>query len=102
MTRDRRQPRPPLTMWTVEIRAHRVERWIVAQQVAKLPAPTAASARLFALRRAHQALNMPPWRPLLRASWPYPSAERMGEVSRRRESLSHSQAQASILDQVAA
>jgi hypothetical protein len=65
-------------MWRVSIRAHGCSRWLVPASVSKLPAPDARSARLFALRVTHGRLDMPCWRPLIRASWPYSHAERVG------------------------
>jgi hypothetical protein len=69
--------RSPWPTWRVTIEAHRCERWIIPSQRHKLVAVTAAEARLSGIREAHRALGMPPWRPLIRLSWPYSSAERL-------------------------
>ena len=95
----RRRRTPP--MWSVEVRAHRVERWIIPASVSKLPAPSGATARLYALRVAHGQRGLPPWKPLLRRSWPYTNAERVGGTSPRREVVNFSQ-QVSIFDRIAA
>ena len=76
----RRQPSRPLpASWQVTIERHTCARWIVPASVTTLPAPDGDSARLYALRGAHGRLAMPPWKPLLRLSWPHSSAAPIGE-----------------------
>jgi len=50
-------------------------RWLVASQRVTLPAAGAEHACLLAVRNAHARLSIPPWKPLLRESLAYASAE---------------------------
>jgi hypothetical protein len=55
---------PP--MWRVRIRAHTVAgRWSIPASSTRLPAGSAAGARLQVLRWAHADAGAPKWRPLL-------------------------------------
>jgi hypothetical protein len=49
-------------------------RWHIPAQVLKVCAPDATSARAQATQAAHRAAGCPPWKPLLRISYPYTSA----------------------------
>jgi len=53
---------PPI--YAVKIERHTVPpRWLVACQATKLPAVDELGARLTAVRRAHSAAGVPPWKP---------------------------------------
>jgi hypothetical protein len=68
--------------WRVRIERHTVARWLIPTQTFVLPAVDEADARLEGCREAHRRQSLPPWRPLLRASWPFASAR---EVTVRAE-----------------
>jgi hypothetical protein len=75
-----RQPyRPPLPVYRVQIQKHVCERWIVPKQTLKVVAYSVNGARLAGIREAHRQLSMPPWRPLIRISWPHSTAKRIGK-----------------------
>jgi len=74
-TAQRRTLKPP-PLWNVVIRAHAVQpRWQVVTQRLTLPAADADHACLLAVRAAHARLSIPPWKPLVRESLAYASAE---------------------------
>jgi hypothetical protein len=66
------------TPWPVSIAAHRVSRWSIAASDVTLLASDEHDARVTALKWAHRTAGCPPWRPLVRASWRYSSAESTG------------------------
>jgi hypothetical protein len=63
--RELRRPRPA-PAWRVQVEAHEVDRWSIAEQVVKVRAINATQARIEAARQVARAAGMPPWRPLLR------------------------------------
>jgi len=71
----RRTNRLPLRTWRVQIAAHDVPpRWRIPAQTVRLPADSADDARLFAVRTAHRAAGVPPWRPCVRESMRHATA----------------------------
>ena len=84
--RTSRGPEPPPS-WRVTIQHHAVPpRWIIPAQTLVLPAVSEADAIEKAIGQAQSVAGCPPWRPCRRASLPFVTAERVGEVSRRRDS----------------
>jgi len=70
--------RPPAPAWTVRIRAHRCERFEIPAQLIEVCTTSVDVARLAGIREAHRRGRLPPWKPLLRISWPHTTAERVG------------------------
>ncbi len=68
--------RLPLPTYRVTIERHACERWIIPAQTFRLVAYTEPEARLAGIRECHIRQSLPPWRPLVRESWPYSSATR--------------------------
>jgi hypothetical protein len=52
----------------VQIAAHQVGRYVVPAQLITVRAGTADEARLEAVREVHRRGELPPWKPLARAS----------------------------------
>jgi hypothetical protein len=69
-----------MEMWKVTIHKHVCSRWIIPATKIKLVAPDSDTARLFALRQVHGQQGLPPWRPLLRVSWPHTTAKRTADA----------------------
>lgn len=62
-------------LWDVVVAAHRVEpRWDVPELRVTLGGPRVEYAMLDALRMAHRAAGVPPWKPALRQGWPHVTA----------------------------
>ena len=62
--------------YRVEIQEHVCSRWIIPSQQTTVVGTDEEDACLFAVRLAHSALSMPPWKPLRRISLEYASATR--------------------------
>jgi hypothetical protein len=69
--------RPPTgPVWRVAIEAHDVPpRWRIEAQVVEVRAIDVAHARTNGIREAHRRAELPPYKPLLRTSWPHATAE---------------------------
>jgi hypothetical protein len=74
-----RRPTPP-PCWRVEVYEHDLAggRWRIPSTTVKVPAETADGARRQVLHWAHADAGAPPWRPLLRESWPHTRATPLG------------------------
>jgi hypothetical protein len=65
-------------MFRVALAAHVVPpRWPIPAQALELPAVGAEHACLLAVRNAHAEAGVPPWRPCVRASLAFATAERV-------------------------
>jgi len=69
-----RGPRPA-PMHRATVAPHRVARWIIASCEIEVPAVSIDHARRLVVAEAHRRANVPPMKPLVRASWPFSSAE---------------------------
>ena len=74
--------RLPLPVYRVQIQRHICSRWILAKQTIELVAVSEDHARLTALRQVHGQQGLPPWKPLLRISWPITTAKRTDTAPR--------------------
>jgi hypothetical protein len=55
-------------MFTVTIAGHRVERWEIPERAVMTPAASRRHAQIIAVRIAHAASGLPPWKPLMRVT----------------------------------
>jgi hypothetical protein len=70
--------RVPGPTWRVTVNAHDIPpRWRIEAQNVKLTSPTAARARLRAIRWWHADGGVPPMKPLIRLSWPHTTAKQL-------------------------
>lgn len=70
------RPRVPLPVYCVRVDPHAIPpRWTIPKHTIKLVATGTRDARLCAIRWAHTDAGVPPWRPLIRVSWPHTSAK---------------------------
>jgi hypothetical protein len=61
--------------WRVDVAAHELPpRWCIPAQTHIIFAPTARAACERAVRLAHILARTPPWKPLLRLTWPHARA----------------------------
>lgn len=68
--------------WNVTIAAHVVGgRYEIPEQVHAIHAPDKRAAMIDGTRHAHILARTPPWRPLLRETWPHVSAKRASVVT---------------------
>jgi len=65
----------PPPCWQASVERHRVERWLIPASRIEIPAVSEAHARLTAVRLAHQRAGVPPWKPCVRVSFPFATAE---------------------------
>jgi hypothetical protein len=72
--------RRDLLNWRVELAGHDVDRWHVEAQTVELPAPDAEYACLRVIHWAHSDAGLPPWRPLIRHSMRFATAEPVAAV----------------------
>ena len=65
------------------VEAHRIGRYEVGEVDIQIPAVDVPHARREAILAAHRRAGppLPPWRPLIRQSWPYSSAEAVEPVA---------------------
>ena len=64
-----------LACWHVKIDRHSVPpRWLIPATSTIVPAADADHAREIVARSVHIRAGCPPWKPLLRISWPHSSA----------------------------
>jgi hypothetical protein len=80
MSQHNRRPRrgpEPAPLHRAHVEGHKLDRWTVAELRAELPAVSIDAAKVEAVREAHRRSSPPPppWRPLLRRSLPFASAE---------------------------
>lgn len=69
--------KPRYPCWNVTIEAHVVGgRYEIPRQERAFYAPDKRAACVDATRHAHILARCPPWKPLLRESWPHVSAKR--------------------------
>lgn len=80
------RPKLPPT-WRIEVAEHEVARWRIPAQAYKLPAVDAEQACGFAVRHAHAAVGVPPWRPYVAESLAYATASCTGQVSQAARQL---------------
>lgn len=70
----RRGPEPP-PLHRVSVRAHQLAGRIVPPVAVTLPAIDRAHATMLGVREAHHRAGVPCWRPFMRTSMPFASAE---------------------------
>lgn len=69
-------------LWEVTVAAHRIEpRYDIAERTATYGGPK-QRARLSAIKDAHRAAGVPPWKPYVRESWPHAAATRRDQEVR--------------------
>lgn len=64
-------------MWRARLAAHDCARWPIPAQAVTVPAVSEDDACRFAVRFAHAAAGVPPWRPCVRLSLAFATAERV-------------------------
>jgi hypothetical protein len=72
----RRMSRPTVPWWRVAVKAHRCDRFDIPALEVRVPAVSCDHARRLGVAEAHRRHDppLPPWKPLLRLSWPYSTA----------------------------
>ncbi len=87
--------------WRVQVAEHDVPpRWHVPARVVEVPAADAGQACAFVIGWAHCDAGVPPWRPFVRHSLAFTTAERVGEAPAPAPTIDR--AQDSLFDRLAA
>ena len=69
--------RPPLPVYRARINRHKVPpRWLIAARESTTVAADTLHAREIVIGEAHRAAGVPPWKPCVRCSLEYTTAER--------------------------